>query len=329
MNIRIGIPRRWLLVLFLGFGFRLYGETARVIIAGTPEISLANPEASVRLSCNSSALIKLGRDLRFYRGIEFELSAPQAWLAYSGSLAVAFYADLNAVPAQGVADIEGRQIFFQPLPDKIKNVYQIPLQTRHGIRNTPYALVTEVLPPLSYPLIFRLMPVIKGLSDEMESLVFTLHVKPILNDKGAVKISFRYPSQLPARPLTVLIDDVVVEKLDEEQLLSEGEHHLLVLSDNYRNESHRFLVEKAKILDISIELKDPTPLILFEAPENAVIYLDNGRIHNPQEALAVEPGVHEIRFQLSDYSVTRSITVQKGKTYKAILSVDVHFSENE
>jgi hypothetical protein len=329
MKIQISIPRRLLLILFLGFGFKLYGESARVIIAGTSEISLANPGASIQLSYNSSALIKLGQDLRFYRGIELELNAPQGWLPYGGSLAVVFYADLNTAPAQGVADIEGRQIFFQPLPDKIQNIYQIPLQAHHGIKNTPYTLVTGALPAASYPLVFRIMPVIKGISEGMESLVFTLHVKPILNDKGAVKIGFRYPAQLQAKPLTVLIDDMVVEKPEEELLLNEGEHHLLVLSDNYRNESRRFLVEKAKILDISIALKDPTPLILFEAPENAVIYLDNGRIHNPQEAFAVEPGIHEIRFQLSDYSVTRSITVQKGKTYKAVLLVDVNFSENE
>jgi hypothetical protein len=87
-------------------------------------------------------------------------------------------------------------------------------------------------------------------------------------------------------------------------------------------------VERAKILDVSVELQDPTPLILFEYPEGARIFLDNVPVSNPQSPRAVEPGVHEVRFQVSDYSIIRPITVQKGKTYKIALSVDVNISES-
>jgi hypothetical protein len=51
-------------------------------------------------------------------------------------------------------------------------------------------------------------------------------------------------------------------------------------------------------------------------------------VSNPQSPRAVEPGVHEVRFQVSDYSIIRPITVQKGKTYKIALSVDVNISES-
>jgi hypothetical protein len=196
------------------------------------------------------------------------------------------------------------------------------------LKNSPYATVpTGIVPPLSFPLIFRLMPVIKGISEEMENMTFTLLVKPILGDEGAVKISFRFPEQLPGRAFTVLIDDKVIEKPGEERLLKEGEHDLVVLSEDYRNQSRRFMVERAKVMDLSVELQDPTPLIFFEYPEGAKIFLDDISVSNPQSLQPVEPGFHEVRFQVSDYSIIRPITVQKGKTYKVALSVDVDILE--
>jgi hypothetical protein len=129
--------------------------------------------------------------------------------------------------------------------------------------------------------------------------------------------------------VSILIDDKMVENGDEEQLLKEGEHSLVIVSEDYRSLSRRFVVERAKILDVQVELQDPTPLILFEYPENARIFLDNVLVNDPQAPHPVEPGLHEVRFQVSDYSIIRPVTVQKGKTYKVALSVDVDITENE
>jgi hypothetical protein len=173
------------------------------------------------------------------------------------------------------------------------------------------------------------MPVIKGISRELETMVFQLTVKPILSDEGAIRLRIRYPEQLAERPVTILIDDRVIENTREERLLKEGEHNLVVLSDDYRDQNRRFVVERAKIIDLQVELQDTTPLIYFEYPENALIFLDNVPVANPGTPQPVEAGLHEVRFQVSDYSVIRPVTVEKGKTYCVALSVDVNITENE
>jgi hypothetical protein len=321
--------RKCLIVLLCFLDFSLKAESLRVLVAGVNEVSLNSlGGTTVPLSYTSSALILLKGDTRFFRGIQLELTAPQGWLAYRGSLAAAVYGDLDKTPEPGVADLEGRQRSFEPLANKIQNIFQIPLRQGHGLKSSPYAAVpTGIVPPPSFPLLFRLMPVIKGISEEMENMTFNLLAKPILSDEGAVKISIRFPEQLPGRAFTVLIDDKVIEKPGEERLLKEGEHDLVVLSEDYRNQSRRFLVERAKVLDLAVELQDPTPLIVFEYPEGAMIFLDNTPVSDPQALQPLEPGIHEVRFQVSDYSIIRSITVQKGKTYKVALSVDVDISE--
>lgn len=328
-------PRYAVLVCLFCLGIyiqgKLHAESIRALIAGNLEIALDNPGGvSIPLSYISAVTIGLDQDVRFFRGVELELTVPQTYLDYYGSLAIVLYANLDATPEPGVVDLEAQQISFEPIPNKIQTVYQIPIQSSHGLRTTPYISVpTGVIPPSSFPLLFRIMPVIKGLNEEIESMVFQLHSKPILSNEGAVKILPRFPEQLLGKPFIVLIDDAVIEKPEEEQVLREGEHHLVVLSEDYRNESRRFMVERGKVLDIIVELQDPTPIILFEAPENALIYVDNELLANTLKPYPAEPGRHEIKFQMSDYSIIRSLTVQKGKIYRVALTVDITISESE
>ena len=319
------------LFLFILVSFHARGESVRVMVDGIQRVSLSAPDGvTVSLSYTSSSLILLEGDTRFFRGIQLELNSPQNFLNHRGSLAAALYGELNPTPAIGIADLECRRLAFDPLPAKIQTIYQIPLKAEHGLRTTPYATVlTEVLNPPVFPLLFRLMPVIKGISDDLEKMSFHLNVKPIISDEGALRINFRYPYNLPDRPLTILIDDELIINPREERLLKEGEHHLVILSEDYRNQSRRFVVERAKILDLEVELLDPTPLLVFEYPENARVYLDNIYVPDPSVPRPVEPGLHEVRFQVSDYTITRPLTVQKGKTYRVALAVDVNISESE
>jgi len=305
-------------------------ESFRALLAGDLTVSASNPEgASLNLAHNNSALIRLGADTRFLRGIELELSAPQAWLSHQGSLAMLVYAELDRAPSAGVSDLEGRRVTFEPLPNRIRAVYQIPVR-QSGLRSGPYATVIgSVTLPSSFPILFRLMPIIKGISEELETMRFLLTARPILSDEGAVRLVFRAPDQLRGRPFTVLIDDILVENINDERLLKEGEHHLVVLSEEYRNESRRFMVERAKTMELTVNLQDPAPLIIFEAPENAQIYLNNNLIPRNSGPIPVEPGVHEAKFLVGDYSLSRTINAQRGKTYRVALAVDIDVDESE
>jgi hypothetical protein len=320
-------------VLFLLYFFILsaegWGESFRTIVAGTAEVSAENPGGfSVTMGYNSAVFITLGEEIRFCKGVQMELSAPRDWLSYRGSLALALYAEPDKRTAAGTADVEARRIYFEPVPNKLQAVYQIPIRSSHGLRNSPYStVIQDILPPSSFPLIFRLLPVIKGLSQEVENMAFQFSVKPILSDEGAVRFTFRYPEQLAERPFTLLVDDVLLEDTAADYLFKEGEHHLSVLSDDYRNESRRFMVERSRIIDLAVELRDPTPLLLFEGPRNSLVFLDNVRVTAGSDARPVEPGIHEIRFQIGDYTITKNLTVQRGKTYRIALTVDLDVDE--
>jgi hypothetical protein len=317
-----------LLLIFPGLNAK--AESIRVTIAGYQEIALDKTNSAIPMNYNDSVLISLSGDMRFIKGVELALTAPQAWLSNKGSLAMAAYADLDRSPQPGVADLQARRIAFEPLQAKIQIVYQIPIRPSHGLRNTPYVTVpAQITEPSSFPILFRIMPIIKGLSQELESMVFQCIARPILSDEGAVRLIPHYPDQLRGKPFTVLIDDTVIPNIGEELLLKEGEHHLVVLSDDYRNETSRFRIERTKTLDLTIRLQDPTPLLIFQAPQNALIFLDNTPISRDREAIPAEPGIHEAKIQVGDYTIAKTLVVQRGKTYHIVMAVDIDVVESD
>ncbi|MCL2758596.1 MAG: hypothetical protein FWD22_00055 [Treponema sp.] len=319
------------LVIFLLFpGICLQAESFRTSVEAIVEISPGAAEVVVPLGINSSVILDLGADARFLRGIELEISAPQSWLPYRGSLVMIMYNNLNPQNASGLTDMDGSRIAFEPLPSRLRIVYHIPLRQQHGLRTTTSVIMpTGVVQPVSFPIMFRLMQVSKGLPDDFDNTIFTLIARPILSDEGAVRLIPRFPPNLRNRPFTVIINDNVITNISDQILLREGEHHLVILSEDYRNESRRFVVERAKVIDLTIDLQDPTPIIIFEGPQNAQIFLNNTQISRNREPVTVEPGMHEVKFQVGDYTVIRSINVQRGKTYRVALAVDLTVQEED
>jgi len=331
-----------ILLFFMLFScITLYPESFRTIVSGNVEVNLDNiTGSSIPLGINNSVVINMGSETRFFKGIEIEISAPQSWLSYKGSVVMALYTNLERQTTAGISDIEGRRIAFEPLPPKLQIIYHIPVRQPHGLKSSPYVTIpTMVTPPSAFPVLFRLMPAAKGLSDELERMVFNFTVRPILSDEGAAKLILRYPSQLKDKPITILIDDAQIDNLSEmsllkdiplkEILLKEGEHHLVILSEDYRNESRRFVIERAKILELIVDLQDPTPVIIFEGPENALIFLDNAPVPENRGPIAVTPGLHEAKFSIGDYTIIKTINIQRGKTYRVALTVDLSIQESE
>jgi hypothetical protein len=318
-----------ILAIFLLFSFsNLQAESFRTVVEGIVEVSTGPADSPVPIGINSAVIINLGADARFLKGVEIEISAPQNWLPYRNSLVMIMYNKINPQTANGITDIDGSRIAFEPLPSRLRIIYHIPIRQQHGLRTTTSVTVpTGIIQSASFPIMFRLMQVTKGLPDDFENMTFSFTAKPILSDEGAVRIIHRYPAQLRNRPFTVLIDDNVIPNISEQILLREGEHHLVILSEDYRNESRRFVIERAKVIDLTIELQDPTPIIIFEAPQNAQIYLNNNLIPRNRESVTIEPGQHEVKFHVGDYTITRTLNVQRGKTYRVSLAVDLTIQE--
>jgi hypothetical protein len=78
-----------------------------------------------------------------------------------------------------------------------------------------------------------------------------------------------------------------------------------------------------------VGLQDPTPYVSIEAPGNTQLFFDGVLLADHKTPFPTEPGIHEIRFQVGDYSVVKPFTVRKGKQYRLALNIDVTITEND
>jgi hypothetical protein len=315
--------QRVLLAVFVLCSMPMTADTVKATLAGRIVVDTSSYEAVTALFSETQAVIlEIEGDTRFLRGVEVEITVPQSALSRN-PLTLTFYHNAKET-GRTEDEWEASPAYTESLAGKIAPVYQIPLKLDSGLRRTPY--VTVLPDETAFPLLLRITSA-KTPPDEMTP--FHLSVKPITSDEGTMKLTLSYPQLLLNRPVSVLIDDEVVENIANAQILREGEHQLLVISADYRTESRRFFVDRGKTTEISITLKDTTPLLLFEAPERALVFINNRRIVTTDAPYPIAPGIYDIKIQVSDYTIIKTVQIQRGKTYRIAFTMDMSISETD
>lgn len=302
-------------------------ESFRVHAITPVTLDSQKPEAqTVEIGYDDAIGILFPQDTTFIKGVEVEIKIPKTFADYPDSVAYGFYRQIKPVPQAKTIDYQAEQIVFQPLPSRLTYVIQIPIQKNHNLKTGPYSTVLKYVHDPKGPLMFRLQPIMKGLPESIENLVFSVKIKPLLTDEGGFRLNMTYPSA-EQKPVSVRIDEVLVDNPTAMRILAPGNHHLSIVSDDYRNEVRVFTVESGRMTDITVPMQDTMPRLYLVAPENAVIVLDAVPIVNSREGKMIEPGDHTIFFKIGDYEVTRQLTAEKGKDYTVTMVIDVQITE--
>jgi hypothetical protein len=182
--------------------------------------------------------------------------------------------------------------------------------------------------------VFRLMPAIKGLPEDLENAVFQVRAKPIYADEGRMKLSFKWAEGLDqASPLSVTVDESETAVPREGIVLKPGTHSLRVSGPAVRDVFQTFTVAQARTTELSVELQDVTPRLYLEFPEKTKIQIElDGKAlgaKEAREAIALSPGEHSVSFSVGDYSIQRRIQVQRGKSYRVSFLIDVKIAEED
>lgn len=306
-----------------------FADTFRVRSMTTLTINTQIPEwQTVQLGYNDSLGILFSEPTTFLKGVEIEVKIPQEIIEYQNSMAWGLYKNILPKPLSTIIDYQGEKLVLQPLPSRLTFVLQIPLKPKHGLKTGPYATVLPFIHnPAEGALLFRLLPVMKGLPDNIDKLTFVTRIKPILTEEGGLNLNIIHPEK-EKQPISIRIDEVLITNPDNLHILSPGSHNVSIVSDSYRNEVRVFTVESARITTLSVEMQDTAPQILLIAPENTRIEINNIEVDSSREPRIMEPGEYSIRFTIGDYELVKQITVEKGKNYTVSLLIDIQVSES-
>ncbi len=305
----------------------VYSENFRINRLESVVVSAEIPSLIVNMGYNDALEIVIPDTPLFLQGVELEIKIPQPILSFRNSVGYAVYEQVSPEPEPEIIDYAAERLHLEPLPSKLNFVLQIPFVSEHKLKSSPYATVLPaVFQQDKRPFLFRLLPVMKGLPENIADLIFVVEIKPILTNEGMALLSLSYPDER-REALVIRIDETPVEDISEPFMLTEGMHHLSIVSEHYRNEVRVFNVDQARITHLEVALSDIAPTIIVVGPDNATAVLNDDREVAFREAITVAPGENSIRFIVGDYEIKRTIDVQQGKSYTVSLTIDVQIME--
>ena len=317
----------------------LYAETFRVaqchIIELTEDTSFS---ATKKAGLNDSIAVYIPEDRLFLEGIEFKMDIPEEIAMWRDCCGAYIYDEIRPAPKAQQIDYSGSKIFFGVVPGKLSWILQLPLTKNAQFKTNQYTKTIETIPKAQGNYVFlRLQQIMKGVPDEVMNSKITITVRPILSDKGLlkVKLSTLENSEVKAdgqeENISIFIDNnaYLLEDAQKGFVLGTGIHNVSVISENYRTEVRKVRIDQAKTTDLEVILKSIEPTVIITAPEGATVYFDDEKFDDFGKEVVVTEGDHKIRCGIGDYEIIRSISVTKGRSYKVNLTVDLQISEDE
>ena len=307
------------------------GESFRVSKVHIVEVSQKpNTENTEQLGINDSLCIKLPENNEFLEGLEFKFTIPESVAYWMDSVACSIYVDIKPTPEGSQIDYSGSKVFQRTLPNKLSWVLQIPLTENHTLKsNNCTQTIDTILTPSNNIIFLRLQPVMKGVPEETLNAIIPITIRPILINKGKLKLTLLPPTnEEELQNTSIFIDDEMVSLNEKDEILLEtGVHNISIVSEAYRNEMRTVRIEQGSQTDLNVTLKSINPTLLITAPEGTIVTLDDLECDKLGQEFEITEGQHKIKFAIGNYEMVRTIDAIKGKTYKADFTLDLNITE--
>lgn len=348
-----------LLLLSASAAFCENFRTATVSVINLEETS--DYEKTVQMGLNDALAVYIPENPLYLEALELKMDIPEGVALWRDCTGFYIYDSIFPAPKSDQIDYSGKKIYSAVLPSRLSWIVQIPLIKDFNSKTNQYITKVDKIPDISNHYVFiRFMQIMKGVPDEIEASVIPVTVKPILMDKGQLKISFAAPASSavknqkdetdeipsdkdetpaeavtdkpnPLENITVFIDEDYVYPMmnsgDGTFLLDSGVHNISIISEDFRTEVRTVRIDQAKTTEIEIKLKSIEPSLLVLAPSETKVFLDDEEYQTLGTETPITEGDHKIRFTIGDYEIVRNLSASKGKTYTVDLSVDINISE--
>jgi len=308
-----------------------FSESFRVHETINVDIPKTMDSVTVTAGINDALAISLPENKYFIQGVEIYVKIPQTISEWADCVTWSIYNGINPSPKKSVIDYTGERISVGNFGEAYSKIITIPIVKDNTIKKDPYASFIDRLPDLkNNQLFFRLQLAMKGANEEILDSKFEITVKPILTNKGKLTINLTAPdSKNPQNDCIIFIDGKQFDKTGNGYLLDAGEHHINIQSAVYRNEVRNITVKKANETNLTIQLKDVTPLVRISAPEKTTIFLDGVEIKQTKDYFAIEEGRHSFKFIVGNYEVIKNLNAINGHNYTVSVTLDAIISDDE
>ena len=232
----------------------LYAETFRVaqchVVELTEDASFA---VTKKVGLNDALAVYIPEERLFLEGIEFKMEITEDMAMWSDCCGAYIYDEIKPAPKAQQIDYSGSKIFFGVVPGKLSWILQLPLTKNAQFKTNQYTKTIEAIPSAQGNFVFlRLQQVMKGVPDEVMNAKIAITVRPILSDKGLLKIKLSTPEAADSKAdgldenISIFIDNNAYLLQDAQKgfVLGTGIHNISVISENYRTEVRKVRIEQ-------------------------------------------------------------------------------------
>lgn len=312
--------------------FLATAETFRVHATKKLSVSSYGEKTSVLIGINEALIIEIPEDMTYVQGIELGFKIPQDIAFWRDCVAWSFYTDLTPEPQDDLIDYSGTRNTTGTFGTSLGLNMQIPLTPINSIKKTPYSIYIENTPDIINGKIFlRLQLVMKGTPDSLMDSLIEVTAKPILINKGKLLLDLIPPDNKDMQSYTLYVDGKTQEYTEDGIFLDTGVHDINLISDFYRNEVRTITIDQAKTKELSINLRDITPLVRINAPVSTKVYCDDQEVTDNDftQYFKVQQGQHVFKFVIGDYEIIRTLTAINGESYTLTVSVEAEINQDE
>lgn len=319
----------WLICLFSS---QVFSEQFRVGQIHSVDLQIQPDfKSSKNVKIIDAIAINLPEDKTFIDAVEIKMEIPESVASWRDSVACSLYEKITPEPTESQIDYFGNRVNLQVLPGKLSWILQIPLAKDNELKSDQYVTRIQKIPDVSNGFLFvRLHPIMKGMPDEVFEKNIKVTITPVLKNKGLLNLSVLSQNE-QLQNCSLFIDEQPFNLTEGSAkiILDTGLHTVSVISEFYRSEVRTIRIDQAKKSDLVVELKSLDPTLIVTAPDGVKIFLDDEEFLDVNNEVKIAEGEHKVRFSVGEYDITRTLTVIKGKTYKADFTLDLQITEED
>jgi hypothetical protein len=271
--------------------------------------------------------ISLPASTKFTKALEIEVTIPRDVFPYRSNLAVFIYQNFQPGLDQGTS--AGDRIGIEVLPPAVKFYLQAPLVPKAGLKA---AIDTAVLKlprfDAAFPLAITILPIDKELPPGYEKFQFSVKVRPMNDNLGALVLTTPSLSDEDRHNLKITANGVD-QPSEGPLLLAPGPYNLEVTLPGVGTTTLTAVVTQAKTTEAVVDMAREAPTVVIEAPEGTQVVIDGRRIlWKPSVPFPIDLGTHNVQFVIGNTVVSDSFTIDKGGRHRLTLKMSVNLKED-
>jgi hypothetical protein len=262
--------------------------------------------------------------------VEIQLDLPAETDLYPGTYAVFVYGGVTPKPAGEASSYNGSQLFFKVVEGGRKLFLHLPFGSPAGSGPIPDTYVhRKPLAAADFPVLFTVMPVMKGLPDRAAGAVFTAQTRPIFRNLGKLVVVPRGDAgPLPEGDFRLFIDDKPHPFGPEGLNLEPGMRRIRMERDGYTAFVSTVGIDRGRVSRVEAFFRRNESFVRITAPAGSRAFLDGKSTDSDGRETTVEPGEHTLSMKIGDYQISKKFTVEPGKSYGIQLFLDILINED-